>query len=149
MQFEEYVTKKLGEIDAEIACVTCKRRTALAVHYAMYAPQLVLNALMTGTSLVDIGVFDASTSRQIVGFAGIANVCLQALSAGFGLLRRATDLSARRRALVLLRNDFELALTREMPESERAGLCGRYMSTMGKSDSYELTEADGSRAAYS
>ena len=146
MQFEAYVAKKLAEIDAEVACTTCKRRTALAMHYAMYAPQLVLNAVMTGTSLVDLGVFDAPTSRQIVGFAGIANVCLQALSAGFGLHRRATELSARRRALVLLRNDFELALTREMSDGERAGLCGRYMSTMGKADSYEL-ESDGSRAS--
>ena len=146
MQFEAYVAKKLAEIDAEVACATCKRRTALGLHYAMYAPQLALNAVMTGTSLVDLGVFDASTSRQIVGFAGIANVCLQALSAGFGLLRRATELSARRRALVLLRNDFELALTREMSESERAALCGRYMSTMGKAESYELERSD-SRAS--
>jgi hypothetical protein len=141
MQFEAYVAKKLAEIDAEVACATCKRRTALGFHYVLYAPQLVLNAVMTGTSLVDIGVFDAATARQIVGFAGIANVCLQALSAGFGLQRRATELSAYRRALVLLRNDFELALTREVSESEQAKLCVRYMSTMGKADSYELDDA--------
>jgi hypothetical protein len=141
MQFEAYVSKKLAEIDDAVACATCKRRTALAIHYLLYAPQLVLNALMTGTSLVDVGIFDTATARRIVGFAGVANACLQALSAGFGLHRRATELSAHRRALLLLRNDFELALTRETPEAERARLCARYMSTMGKADVYEPDEA--------
>ena len=141
MQFEAYVSKKLAEIDEAVASATCKRRTALGIHYLLYAPQLVLNALMTGTSLVDIGVFDAATARRIVGFAGVANACLQALSAGLALHRRATELSAHKRALLLLRNDFELALTRETPEAERARLCARYMSTMGKADAYEPDEA--------
>jgi hypothetical protein len=107
----------------------------------LYAPQLVLNALMTGTSLVDIGVFDVATARRMVGFAGVAIACLQALSAGFGLHRRATELSAHRRALLLLRNDFELALTRDASDVERARLCARYMSTMGKEASYEPDDA--------
>ncbi|NDD75516.1 MAG: hypothetical protein EBZ40_11165 [Gammaproteobacteria bacterium] len=110
---------------------TCKRRTALGVHYAMYAPQLVLNAIITGTSLVDVGMFDEATARRIIGFTGIAIACLQALSAGFGLHRRAAELSTYRQALVMLRNEFDLALTHEVTESERARLCALYASTMG------------------
>ena len=135
--FSAYVEKKVAEIDAAVACATCKRRTALGLHYVLYAPQLVLNAVMTGTSLVDLGLFDVATARRIVGFAGVTIACLQALSAGFGLHRRATELSAHRRALLLLRNDFELALTRDASDAERASLCARYMSTMGKTDAYE------------
>jgi hypothetical protein len=143
MSFEAYIATKLVEIDAAIAAATCKRRAALAVHYSLYAPQLVLNAVMTGTSLVDIGVFDAQTARQMVGFAGVANVVLQALSAGFGLHRRAAELAEFRRALVMLRNDFELALTHESTETERARLCGRYLSTLGKGAAHD----DGSHVA--
>ena len=131
MEFARYVEKKIAEIDAAVAAATCKRRTALGVHYAMYAPQLVLNALITGTSLVDVGMFDETTARRIIGFTGIAIACLQALSAGFGLHRRATELSTHRRALVLLRNEFDLALTREATDSERTRLCALYASTMG------------------
>jgi hypothetical protein len=104
---------------------------------------------MTGTSLVDIGVFDAATARRIVGFSGIVNVCLQALSAGFGLHRRATELSRQRRALVLLRNDFELALTHEVSEGERARLYRRYMSTMGEAYEAETVETGPAHREYS
>ena len=137
MDFGKYVEKKIAEIDAEVEAATCKRRTALGVHYVMYAPQLVLNALITGTSLVDVGMFDETTVRRIIGFTGIAIACLQALSAGFGLHRRATELSTHRRALVLLRNEFELASTRENNESERKRLCALYASTMGSVGAYE------------
>jgi hypothetical protein len=137
MEFGKYVEKKIAEIDAAVEAATCKRRTALGVHYAMYAPQLVLNALITGTSLVDVGMFDETTVRRIIGFTGIAIACLQALSAGFGLHRRATELSTHRRALVLLRNEFELASTRENNESERTRLCALYASTMGSVGAYE------------
>jgi hypothetical protein len=137
MDFGKYVDKKITEIDAAVGAATCKRRTALGVHYAMYAPQLVLNALITGTSLVDVGMFDETTVRRIIGFTGIAIACLQALSAGFGLHRRATELSTHRRALVLLRNEFELASTRENNESERKRLCALYASTMGSVGAYE------------
>ena len=137
MEFGKYVEKKIAEIDAAVEAATCKRRTALGVHYAMYAPQLVLNALITGTSLVDVGMFDETTARRIIGFTGIAIACLQALSAGFGLHRRATELSTHRRALVLLRNEFELASTRENNESERTRLCALYASTMGSVGAYE------------
>jgi len=137
MEFGKYVEKKIAEIDAAVGAATCKRRTALGVHYAMYAPQLVLNALITGTSLVDVGMFDETTVRRIIGFTGIAIACLQALSAGFGLHRRATELSTHRRALVLLRNEFELASTRENNESERTRLCALYASTMGSVGAYE------------
>ena len=123
--------KKIVEINAAVEAATCKRRTALGVHYAMYAPQLVLNAIITGTSLVDVGMFDEATARRIIGFTGIAIACLQALSAGFGLHRRAAELSTYRQALVMLRNEFDLALTHEVTESERARLCALYASTMG------------------
>jgi hypothetical protein len=131
MKFSLYLDKKIAEINAAVEAATCKRRTALGLHYAMYAPQLVLNAIITGTSLVDVGMFDEATARRIIGFTGIAIACLQALSAGFGLHRRATELSTHRRALVLLRNEFELASTREADESEQARLCALYTSTMG------------------
>jgi len=131
MKFSLYLDKKIAEINAAVEAATCKRRTALGLHYAMYAPQLVLNAIITGTSLVDVGMFDEATARRIIGFTGIAIACLQALSAGFGLHRRATELSTYRRALVLLRNEFELASTREADESEQARLCALYTSTMG------------------
>ena len=137
MDFGKYVEKKIAEIDAAVEAATCKRRTALGVHYAMYAPQLVLNALITGTSLVDVGMFDETTVRRIIGFTGIAIACLQALSAGFGLHRRATELSTHRRALVLLRNEFDLASTRENNEIEQARLCALYASTMGSVGAYE------------
>ena len=137
MDFGKYLDKKIAEIDAAVEAATCKRRTALGVHYVMYAPQLVLNALITGTSLVDVGMFDETTVRRIIGFTGIAIACLQALSAGFGLHRRATELSTHRRALVLLRNEFELASTRENNESERKRLCALYASTMGSVGAYE------------
>jgi hypothetical protein len=137
MEFGKYVDKKIAEIDAAVEAATCKRRTALGVHYAMYAPQLVLNALITGTSLVDVGMFDETTVRRIIGFTGIAIACLQALSAGFGLHRRATELSTHRRALVLLRNEFDLASTRENNEIEQARLCALFASTMGSVGAYE------------
>jgi hypothetical protein len=137
MEFGKYVEKKIAEIDAAVEAATCKRRTALGVHYAMYAPQLVLNALITGTSLVDVGMFDETTVRRIIGFTGIAIACLQALSAGFGLHRRATELSTHRRALVLLRNEFDLASTRENNEIEQARLCALFASTMGSVAAYE------------
>jgi hypothetical protein len=137
MDFGKYVEKKIAEIDAAVEAATCKRRTALGVHYAMYAPQLVLNALITGTSLVDVGMFDETTVRRIIGFTGIAIACLQALSAGFGLHRRATELSTHRRALVLLRNEFDLASTRENNEIEQARLCALFASTMGSVGAYE------------
>jgi hypothetical protein len=104
-----YSDAKIAELDEEIAAEASQRRTLLALHYTLLVPQVALNALMTGTALVDTGLFDAQTSRYLVGFAGVANVFLQGVFAALGLHGKAAACAERRTAMLLLRNRLQLA----------------------------------------
>jgi hypothetical protein len=123
-----YADAKIAELEEGVAEETSRRRTLLALHYTLLVPQVALNALMTGTALVDVGFFDARTAKYIVGFAGVVNVCLQAVSAALGLHGKAAACTERRRALLLLRNRLQLA---RAPDGAALGeLASQYSAVM-------------------
>ena len=91
---------------------------------AIAVPQLALSAAMTATALLE-SAFSPERARVVVGYLGIASVVVQALAGAAQLTRRAATYGARRRALLMLRNDVQLALTHDLTRGEIVRLSAR------------------------
>jgi hypothetical protein len=72
-------------------------------------PQVTLGAVMTATALLE-SLVPPERARTIVGSLGIANLAVQALAAATQCSSRAAACGARRRTLLVLRNDVQLAV---------------------------------------
>ena len=113
-----FLVAKLAEIEAEIASATARERVYRALSYALAVPQLVLAAVMTATALLET-VVPAERARVVVGSLGIANIAVQAIATATQSSARAAAHAARRRALLVLRSDVQLALDSPAPDAAR------------------------------
>lgn len=130
-----YLHAKLGELEGEIEDARTRERAFRALSVALAIPQLVLAAVMTATALLE-SVVAPEQARVVIGALGIANIAVQAVAAATQSSARAAAHGSRRRALLVLRNDVQLALESPAPDAARIaariaesydddGTCGR------------------------
>jgi D-arabinose 1-dehydrogenase-like Zn-dependent alcohol dehydrogenase len=113
-----YLVAKLAELEGEIERARRGERTFRALSVALAVPQLVLAGVMTATALLE-SVVRPEEARVVVGALGIAHIAVQALAAATQCSSRAAAHGARRRALLVLRNDVQLALESPAPDTAR------------------------------
>ena len=104
-----YLQEKLAELDAEIGAVGHRELAFRYLSIGIAVPQLTLGAVMTATALLE-SLVPPERARTIVGYLGIANLAVQALAAATQCSSRAAACGARRRTLLVLRNDVQLAI---------------------------------------
>lgn len=114
----DYLSAKLSELEADIERARRGERAFRALSVALAIPQLVLAGLMTATALMD-SVVDPDRARAVVGALGIAHIAVQAVAAATQSSARAAAHGSRRRALLVLRNDIQLALASPAPDAAR------------------------------
>jgi hypothetical protein len=104
-----YLQEKLSEIDAEIGALRHRELVFRYLSIGIAVPQVTLGAVMTATALLE-SLVPPERARTIVGYLGIANLAVQALAAATQCSSRAAACGARRRTLLVLRNDVQLAV---------------------------------------
>jgi hypothetical protein len=113
-----YLNAKLPELEGEIERARRGERTFRALSVALAIPQLVLAAVMTATALLE-SVVEPEQARVVIGALGIAHIAVQAVAAATQSSARAAAHGSRRRALLVLRNDVQLALESSAPDAAR------------------------------
>ena len=113
-----FLEAKLAEIEAEIEGARVRERGFRALSYALAVPQLVLAAVMTATALLET-VVPPERARVLVGSLGIAHIAVQAVATATQSSARAAAHASRRRALLVLRSDVQLALESSAPDTAR------------------------------
>lgn len=104
-----YLQEKLAELDTEIGGVRHRELVFRYLSIGIAVPQVTLGAVMTATALLE-SLVPPESARTIVGYLGIANLAVQALAAAMQCSSRAAACAARRRTLLVLRNDVQLAI---------------------------------------
>ena len=104
-----YLQEKLSEIETEIGAVRHRELVFRYLSIGIAVPQVTLGAVMTATALLE-SLVPPERARTIVGYLGIANLAVQALAAATQCSSRAAACGARRRTLLVLRNDVQLAV---------------------------------------
>jgi hypothetical protein len=120
----EYVRAKVAEVDAAIVDATFRERVFDALTVAIAVPQVALSAIIAATALLE-SLVPADRARAIVGAMGLASIAVHAVSAAVHPSRRGAAWAARRRAMLALRNDMQLALTRELTPQDVAAIAAR------------------------
>jgi hypothetical protein len=109
MGANSYLQKKLEELETEIGETRHRELCFRYLSIAIAVPQLTLGAVMTATALLE-SLVPPERARTIVGYLGIANLAVQALAAATQCSSRAAACAGRRRTLLALRNDVQLAI---------------------------------------
>jgi hypothetical protein len=113
-----FLHAKLSELEGEIDCARRGERNFRALSLALAVPQLVLAGVMTATALLE-SVVSPEHARAVVGALGIAHIAVQAIAAATQSSARAAAHGSRLRALLVLRNDVQLALVSPAPDTAR------------------------------
>ena len=75
-----YIKEKISEIDKQITAYEFYMKRHNIFYYSLQIPQVILNALMTGSVLIELSPDNPDTTKNVVAIMGIANVVLQSIS---------------------------------------------------------------------
>ena len=106
--FKIYIDKKIADIDSKLIQYDYEYNKNFYLNYSLTLPQIVINALMTGTALLEQN--DYTKLKEIIGIAGITNVVFQSLSTSLNYSDKARKFKELIKKNKELKNELEFCL---------------------------------------